>query len=919
MSSSKDDAVELLGPSESRQWTWVFRALWSSAPRDSSKIGQWKQGDTNGDYSISTQTHNSSLSSSSSRIATPSCHLRLQIPDTILFESGEPRKWVGVSREGIVVRKSFLPSTASSGTENDLANQTRAAASSEIRRRPLTPRRVTCRQQQSSSSRAILDELEILQRLDAVRMAFVASVARGSAPTEEELDAPPVCVARYNDGSAELLSEKSLKKLGGFHNWRVSLSGLQAYVRPGQTATGAYDRSSKKSSRDNNNRKRKSNKDHVTASNQIRQATHESDRTSAGSRRRTSSTATSSIEHACHGGEELKSRLPSNNTPPDTGETPMDNEEIATRQGLLSTFTLDVATTDVAWVVEMSYAWAKNLRPHRLEKTVTTARNGDSTVGGPESLGDSSKSRQVLLCGAGRGGRPPWPKSRVRISKLEAEFIIDRTGCAWFSHATRVMVQTVTKEPKVMENVERQCAKRKRLREEAAVAASVAARELRALVTLACRRGLNAEEVFCHFDVEGCGRAGKEQVVKGMATLGISLSVEGAAILVEWVIAASSDTADDPSSTTTPSSASQQRNLGQMLLEADARETTGDSATRAHSTASQIATKIRDKVAQKNNRAGLTPTPLLRRRQQFTADDLWKFAITKPEETVASSKAEDSQKPKGYDNDNNDDEIFAQGRGSARIVGPDGRRLSGGDEKPTMEKSTLAKRRRTGGDLTSNRSGLGLTESHRNGNQAFTGCTGKKGSASSTEKLSSNTRSRRWRQQQKQGSSSVPLYRDNRRASVTSENQELERLPPGNAQNNPSSMPAPAADDDSSQRNANGLAQNDTVTSPSRSTICSDVIDRNVMGAAGRSSGLHRGEPEKLHSSVGVSERTNKGSAQGAKVVRSVDCDNPEVLASFPCENPLEEAAFGKDRVFHVERCVLLYCAAFNVEVSLVL
>lgn len=878
MSSSKDDVVELLGPSESRQWTWVFRALWSSAPRDGRKVGQWQQSGR-GDVSTTAASI-----SSSSRIASPPCQLQLQIPDTILFERGEPRKWVGTSREGIVVRKSFLPPASSSDNGNGFCNQ-RAAASSEIRRRPLATRRFGS-QQQSSLSKATLDDVEVLQRLDTIRMAFVAFVAQGSIPTEPTT---PVCVARYNDGSTELLSNESLQQLGGFYNWRVSLSGLQAYVRPAQTTTGAYDRSSRISNREND-RKRKS-KGHVTA---LCQATHESAPTSEGSRRRTSSTPTSSSDRAYSNGD-LLSNFPREKTPPDTGTAPMDYAPIATRQRL-SAFGLDAATTDIAWVVETSYAWPKEPRSHRLGKKLTTALNGDTSVGGSGSYDDSSSSRQVILCGAGGGGRPPWPSSRVQISRLEAEFVTDDTGCAWFIYATRVTVQTVAKEPKVLGSLERQGAKRKRLREEATVAASVAARELRALVALACRRGLNAEEVFCHFDVGGCGRAGKEEVVKGMATLGISLSMDGAAMLVKLVIAAGSGSTDGQSATTVPSSASQGK-LEQLLLEKSVRTTTGDISTTIDSKASHVATKISDQVVGKNNRTGLTSTPL-RLRHHFTADDLWKFARTAPGET--RSKVEVKSEPNRYENDDNDDgdgETLTRGRRSARRVGPDERMISDDNEKTTIEKSMKSKRRRTSGGVTSDRRGLGWDESHSNGNNASTS-TGR-GSVLLTEKKSSATRRGRWRLKTKQGSTSASLYRDDHCDSVASKKQDAKQILCSSTVT-PSLMPV-SIDDESSQR-ASGLAENETVTTPPRSTTCSDVPNRNVTSAASRGSGLHRGEPGKLRN-AGASSRT-KGSALGAKVLRSTDCDNPGVLTSFPCDDPLAEAAFGKDRVFHVKRCV---------------
>lgn len=110
-------------------------------------------------------------------------------------------------------------------------------------------------------------------------------------------------------------------------------------------------------------------------------------------------------------------------------------------------------------------------------------------------------------------------------------------------------MQLVKKTPAKVVEETNQRSKRERLKQEALLASSVAARELRAVVGLARRRGLNAEEVFQHFvvdDGEGTdaggketgrrGVAGQKEIIKGMEGLGISLSEEAATLLIETIV-----------------------------------------------------------------------------------------------------------------------------------------------------------------------------------------------------------------------------------------------------------------------------------------------------------------------------------------------------------------------------------------------
>lgn len=597
---------------ESRQWQWVFRALWSSAPRAKDGQQQRQRQQQRADDA-------DGLKSQSSRTATrtlPPQRREFRIPDTILFEQGEPRKWVGCSTEGIVVRKSFLSEVSGGGDvvngptkSSTSAHFNNTAASSEIRHQPIPINRRTTGDDNpkertsslpsstSSSTGGVIDNPEVADRLNAIRAAFLSFAGSSHPPAP----GAPVCVARYNDGSMELLSDKSLDTLLRYRDWRSSLSGLQAYIHALKTVTGTYVRCDE--GQEDTHRQSQGN---TSKSENI---------VLAGSRPVGSSVASSECK---------RSRI---HSPPPT----MSSSEITSTRSRGSTeeesagsmsagkkkspvLDLDRVTQDVAFLAEMSYA-LREPGSNRIGYTTSTGHDGgfvrcqNNLPRGKEK----GESEMVLVGEPTRSRRFPWPKSRISITRLEAEFTVDQSGCAWLTNAKQVLVHHPARgQPKHSSSIgseDQSRSKQKRRKGEAALAASVAARELRGLMCLARRRGLNADEAFRHFEVEGTrGRAGKREVLKGMASLGLTLSEEAATFLVEIIV----------SSTEAPRSKMSETELESLKKTADMR------SEREGAAVSGVSALRRWRVIPK--RARTPPKSLPPLREYFTSGDLWHFA-----------------------------------------------------------------------------------------------------------------------------------------------------------------------------------------------------------------------------------------------------------------------------------------------------
>lgn len=194
-------------------------------------------------------------------------------------------------------------------------------------------------------------------------------------------------------------------------------------------------------------------------------------------------------------------------------------------------------------------------------------------------------------------------------------------------------MQSVRSTPAKVADEGNQSSQLKRAKEEAVLASSVAARELRAVLGLASRRGLNAEDVFQHFRVEGeknadadvgkrdLRRAGTKEIVGGMASLGVSLSEEAAALLIETIIRSRAGSVAEPSTQSSVATSSFRDSVGQprCVVSNQTGPTPGVISRKPAATGNRGPS--RQSAAQ-----GLRDKSLSPLRQWVTAEDLWKFA-----------------------------------------------------------------------------------------------------------------------------------------------------------------------------------------------------------------------------------------------------------------------------------------------------
>lgn len=804
------------GRTEPRQWSWVHRALWSCAP----KLGQEKA-------SSSRSSVNNSSSSRINRSSTRrACCLELRIPDTILFERGEPCKWLGSSSEGIVVRKPFPAfdggDGGGSGMKNGLGTGRVNASESistmrsssissltDMRRRPDLVTRIT-RADSSKASGDNMDEFQVLQRLDAVRSACAAFSRVDDRFTSNS--GSPVCVAWYNDGTKELLSEESLSRLGGYYNWRASVTGLQAYVHPARNATGTYSR------RDFD---------------QCRSQQRRRNRTFNGSRRVASEDG--------HGSDTVGGNVALGYCEGDStsanliqlGEAPV--SEYNNRSAL------DKAAADVAFIIDMIYAWPHTIWPSSSTDTSQSrtkgVRDGHTTLASTIRVSSDQVQRSDFAREKGRAEPPRRPKSRVRVTRLEAQFIVDDMGQVWFSHATRTLVQPIARPPQVEVDEEEEALNRKLQREEASLAASVAVREIRALVVMARRRGLNAEDIFEHFDLERKGYVDTIAMRKGMDTLGVIVSDEAAAIVVETVVAYAGGKGEGVKKTCSQTRTGVGPTV-RKLLRNRAAYTCKESDVGTHAEFSVEGNDVeRENIPSRN---------------RFTAADLWTFSHT-PEDVLAT---EGSTSHGGAEVDAN--KCAAHWVTSAVMS----------SEQPYTDdvlrnRSPGTKRRKTRKDTEVTRQhediDEGLLRSVQQHSQTISPALNKAGDGERTTSWSTCQPTA-----SAASSSSLAFL-----SSCTAER----RL--GSRETDP-------------ERPHHALTVHSGVGSSTRRR---QQDQENVVDAGGIT----------LEHSRRISERRIEGKRVGLRG-RSV-LDKPLELASFPCADPVTESICGgKDRVFHVER-----------------
>lgn len=457
---------------------------------------------------------------------------------------------------------------------------------------------------------------------------------------------------------------------------------------------------------------------------------------------------------------------------------------------------------------------------------------------------------------------------------------------------TQVLVQSVRRPPKQEAAEHKQHLKRKRLTEEAAHASSVAARELRAVVSLASRRGLNAEEIFQHFVVDdsadvqageenvGCRCAGKNGVIKGMEGLGISLSEEAAGLLIEAIVR-SSEPPGWHSTRHAGDSGQPRRNANEPLR---VRKERGSAAFAGDM---NITTPKRAKGASPQRSAAgrkNPPTPL---REHITAEDLWNFA--------SRGSAQGSKAQSGSEDATMRIEIGEKGSTSA-------------DEESLLPALSQEEATNHPNKSTHGRGGpLSMRKRARNMGNARGG--GSANKAARDGVLEENPRGMGSTGPGRPVPASATSGGGNGSIAANSaqpKNLALDQQTKGNHQASFSTM---------SSFSAAGNATNAPTTRALRQT---NNLDETVGEGAPRPRSMptqvgsvdsrrKRDLEESAGGLLGPRRRQTLPACGGSVAVApaamsSASYEKAEV-ASFPCDDPALEATDGKDRVFHVDRC----------------
>lgn len=444
-------------------------------------------------------------------------------------------------------------------------------------------------------------------------------------------------------------------------------------------------------------------------------------------------------------------------------------------------------------------------------------------------------------------------------------------------------MQSVKRTPKKDIEEDNQRLKRKRQKQEALLASSVAARELRAVVGLASRRGLNAEEVFLHFVFDdGAGtdpvgretarrRAGPKEIVRGMKGLGISLSEEAAALLIEMIVR--SHVKPPPRLPTLPTAGVSQLRSKRGQLRGERKEG-GDAA--AIGRLQNMGTGTKRGPSSKNSAAGLKPSPSL--PQFINAQDLWNFAKVESSELVRSL---------------NEQEEKGSTTGSDERLTPESQEKK--QEQATIwsihgESGPSSKRRRT------------KDSGYSRGGGSAKGTTGKGALQEAPHGMGRTNR--------------LSPLEAHAIPNVSSGSSEPASGPPpyGNYQSSVSAMSSIFGGSD-----AGAGAGVDAGTASVRRTGHEEAVGQgaprphvmpdhaNSINSRGqrdlRESGGRLSCPSRKTSPVCAEPPAPEHDQGGLPAAAPCTSFEKAEVLSFPCENPAAEAMDGKDRVFHVDRC----------------
>ena len=113
----------------------------------------------------------------------------------------------------------------------------------------------------------------------------------------------------------------------------------------------------------------------------------------------------------------------------------------------------------------------------------------------------------------------------LEVDALDVEASVDATGTLWLVRAPVCTVCFVNRAP-ARTDAEADAAEQK-----ARDGADAAGAELKRLLALANKRGVDAAASFRHFDARGLGRVDKAGLVRGLAALGTPISPEAAELL----------------------------------------------------------------------------------------------------------------------------------------------------------------------------------------------------------------------------------------------------------------------------------------------------------------------------------------------------------------------------------------------------
>lgn len=435
-------------------------------------------------------------------------------------------------------------------------------------------------------------------------------------------------------------------------------------------------------------------------------------------------------------------------------------------------------------------------------------------------------------------------------------------------------MQSVRKPPAKEASEDNKHVKRKRLMEEAVLASSVAARELRAVVGLAGRRGLTAQEIFQHFVVDDAmntnaageqgGRVGRKEIIAGMANLGIALSEEASDLLIETIVRSSAE--PTPCHSTQSAVASQVR--GSVMQPQRLPRKRG-------SPASAYASSLKREGGRSSTRGtNVSPPPL---RRYVTAEDLWNFASS---ESGNNSKHSNGD---GAPLDDGEKRVSANRDGERRLRANQDHepnrpnRASHGGPSPSPKR----RRRKNGGHSPG-----GVTDT-------------------SSEEQSHDTGGSRRVCPPAPSSAGYGSRSDRPKHAQQSFSKNDRRAASDNLHGSLSTISSVSTAHDPAAVTALGIP----ATGPTKSDLVALTAGRKKLrphsmpapiGSVG--SGKRRGlQGRDTQRRWTVPTRVYSASHQNGSGLKTALLENGE-LASFPCHDPAEEAMNSKDRVFHVDR-----------------